>query len=66
MIKEVHFLLTYTCNFECDHCFLYCGPDLERKSQWVNTLSLPLKILPAKTMFPSRKFPLLYLFSKSD
>lgn len=26
MITSVHFLLTYTCNFECDHCFLYCGP----------------------------------------
>lgn len=22
----IHFLLTYRCNFECDHCFLYCGP----------------------------------------
>ena len=21
-----HFLLTYKCNFECDHCFLYSGP----------------------------------------
>jgi MoaA/NifB/PqqE/SkfB family radical SAM enzyme len=26
MLKEVHFLLTYQCNFECDHCFLYCSP----------------------------------------
>lgn len=26
MLTQVHFLLTYTCNFECDHCFLYCGP----------------------------------------
>ncbi|MBU0755754.1 MAG: radical SAM protein [Planctomycetes bacterium] len=26
MLKGIHFLLTYTCNFECDHCFLYCGP----------------------------------------
>jgi len=26
MIKAVHFLLTYACNFECDHCFLHCGP----------------------------------------
>jgi MoaA/NifB/PqqE/SkfB family radical SAM enzyme len=22
----IHFLLTYRCSFECDHCFLYCGP----------------------------------------
>lgn len=27
MISEIHFLLTYRCNFQCDHCFLYCGPD---------------------------------------
>jgi hypothetical protein len=27
MLSEIHFLLTYNCNFECDHCFLYCGPD---------------------------------------
>ncbi len=25
-MTDIHFLLTYTCNFECDHCFLYCGP----------------------------------------
>ena len=26
MLTGVHFLLTYTCNLECDHCFLFCGP----------------------------------------
>ena len=26
MVKGIHILLTYDCNFECDHCFLYCGP----------------------------------------
>lgn len=26
MLREVHLLLTYACSFECDHCFLYCGP----------------------------------------
>jgi MoaA/NifB/PqqE/SkfB family radical SAM enzyme len=26
MLTGIHFLLTYTCNFECDHCFLFCGP----------------------------------------
>ena len=26
MLSQIHFLLTYTCNFQCDHCFLYCGP----------------------------------------
>ncbi len=29
MLTEVHFLLTYACNYECDHCFLYCGPHAE-------------------------------------
>lgn len=29
MLNGVHFLLTYTCLFECDHCFLYCGPEAE-------------------------------------
>ena len=29
MLKEIHFLLTYTCLYECDHCFLYCGPEAE-------------------------------------
>lgn len=26
MLTGVHFLLTYQCNFQCDHCFLYCSP----------------------------------------
>jgi len=26
MLNGIHFLLTYTCNYECDHCFLYCSP----------------------------------------
>jgi hypothetical protein len=29
MLKHIHFLLTYTCTYECDHCFLYCGPHAE-------------------------------------
>ncbi len=27
MLSSVHFLLTYTCNFACDHCFLCCSPE---------------------------------------
>lgn len=29
MLTGIHLLLTYACNFECDHCFLYCGPHAE-------------------------------------
>ena len=26
-ITGIHLLQTYQCNFECDHCFVYSGPD---------------------------------------
>jgi len=26
MLKGIHFLLTYMCNLECDHCFVYSKP----------------------------------------
>jgi MoaA/NifB/PqqE/SkfB family radical SAM enzyme len=26
MLSGLHFLLTYACNFECDHCFVYSRP----------------------------------------
>lgn len=26
MLTGIHFLLTYSCTNECDHCFLYCSP----------------------------------------
>ena len=26
MLTGIHFLLTYTCNYECDHCFVYSSP----------------------------------------
>jgi hypothetical protein len=26
MLTSLHFLLTYSCNSRCDHCFLHCGP----------------------------------------
>jgi hypothetical protein len=29
MLTGLHFLLTYTCNSECDHCFLYSSPRAE-------------------------------------
>jgi hypothetical protein len=29
MLTGIHFLLTYTCNWECDHCFLFSSPRSE-------------------------------------
>ncbi len=29
MLTGIHFLLTYTCNLECDHCFVYSSPNAE-------------------------------------
>jgi hypothetical protein len=29
MLTGLHFLLTYKCIYECDHCFLHCGPRSE-------------------------------------
>lgn len=29
MLSGCHILLTYTCTFACDHCFLYSSPDAE-------------------------------------
>lgn len=26
MLTSIHILLTYNCNYECDHCFLFCSP----------------------------------------
>ena len=27
MLTGLHFLISYTCTMECDHCFLYCKPN---------------------------------------
>jgi hypothetical protein len=27
MVNGVHFLLTYSCTYRCDHCFLHCSPE---------------------------------------
>ena len=26
LLTGIHILLTYRCTYECDHCFLHCGP----------------------------------------
>ena len=50
MIKSVHFLLTYSCNFACDHCFLYCGPD----AQGTFTISQVRTVLEEMQKIPTR------------
>lgn len=45
MLTGIHFLLTYACNFECDHCFLYCGP----KAKGTFTLSQIRNVLEELT-----------------
>ena len=35
MLTGIHILMTYKCNFECDHCFLYSGPNAD------GTMTLP-------------------------
>jgi hypothetical protein len=29
MLTGIHFLLSYACNFECEHCFVFSGPAAE-------------------------------------
>jgi len=40
-LTGLHFLLSYMCNSECDHCFLYCSP----RAQGTFTLSQISKLL---------------------
>jgi hypothetical protein len=49
MLTSIHFLLTYTCTYECDHCFLYCSPG----SEGTFTLKQIRKVLDDATNIPS-------------
>lgn len=33
-MNGIHFLLTYACTFECDHCFLHCSPEARGTFTW--------------------------------
>jgi hypothetical protein len=45
MLTGLHFLLTYMCNSECEHCFLYCSP----RSKGTFTLSQIRELLDEAT-----------------
>ncbi|MFX1493587.1 MAG: radical SAM protein [Promethearchaeota archaeon] len=52
MLNGIHFLLTYTCNYECDHCFLYCGPN----SKGTFTIAQIKKVLDEATKLRTVKW----------
>ncbi len=62
-LQEIHFLLTYACNFSCDHCFLYCGPNSEGTftiRQVDQVLQEALKIGTVKMVYFEGGEPTLY------
>jgi MoaA/NifB/PqqE/SkfB family radical SAM enzyme len=63
MLSEIHFLLTYKCNFECDHCFLYCSPYSEGTftiAQVEQVLDEAKKIETIDTIYYEGGEPMLY------
>jgi len=63
LLSEIHFLLTYRCNFECDHCFLYCSPTTPGTftiQQVEDVLEEALKIGTIKMIYFEGGEPTLY------
>lgn len=63
MLTGIHFLLTYNCNFECDHCFLFCGPRAEGTftlKQIEQVLDEAVKIGTVKWIYFEGGEPFLY------
>ncbi len=52
MLTGIHFLLTYMCNLECDHCFIYSGPS----AKGTFTLSQIRKVLNEATKIGTIKW----------
>ncbi len=52
MLTGIHFLLTYMCNSECDHCFVYSGPT----AKGTFTLSQIRKVLDEATKIGTIKW----------
>ena len=63
MLTELHIILTYTCNFECDHCFLFCSPKSEGTftiNQVTKVLDEAARISTVEWIFYEGGEPLLY------
>jgi hypothetical protein len=39
-LESVHIVLTYRCTYECDHCFLHCGPHQPGAMTWAEVEGL--------------------------
>ena len=63
MLKGIHFLLTYACNYTCDHCFLYCSPNSKGTftlEQIKNVLDEAVKIGTVEWIYFEGGEPFLY------
>ena len=56
MLTGIHFLLTYSCTSECDHCFLYCSPNA--KGTFTGTMQTPQGMVPGN----GKKLDIVYSF----
>jgi organic radical activating enzyme len=63
MLTGIHFLLTYECNYECDHCFLFCGPHAKGTftlSQLKNAINQVSKIDSVTSIYFEGGEPFIY------
>ncbi|MCK4528317.1 4Fe-4S cluster-binding domain-containing protein [candidate division WOR-3 bacterium] len=63
MLTGIHFLLTYMCNLECDHCFIYSGPNAKGTftlSQIRKALDEAIKIRTIKWIYFEGGEPFLF------
>lgn len=63
MLTGIHFLLTYKCIFECDHCFVYSSPRAEGTftfEQFSKTLDEAVKIGTIEWIYFEGGEPFLY------
>ena len=63
MLTGIHFLLSYACTSECDHCFLYCSPNAKGTftlAQLKSALEEIRKIHSIETIYFEGGEPFLY------